>query len=66
MERKFKRIITDLQWYIGSLLNNWSEQAGEPNLINVICESRKWKPMETGEEITVHFDFKEYKIVRIK
>jgi hypothetical protein len=49
---------------MSSLISNWEDEEIEPNMIDVICDSRKWKPIEKDGFICVHYGDKCYEVRR--
>lgn len=54
----------DMPWYVRTLRIFWGER--EPNMCDVIAFTRGWRPLVKGEQMTVHYDDKEYVITRKK
>ena len=53
-----------IPWYVQAMRRYWGEV--EPNFCDVIASTRGWLPLKRGEEMTIHYDGKEYVITRKK
>lgn len=63
MSSRFQELdAVTIDWYL-SQMNHFTED-GWVNLCDVIAASRGWKPLEVGEDMTVHYGGKRYKITR--
>ncbi len=54
----------DIAWYVDSIHRFWEHL--EPNFCDLIAATRGWLPLKRGEQMTIHYDGKEYLITRKK
>lgn len=48
------------------VINNWSHEAEEPHLMNILCEIKHWSPFSCGECAEIQYGDEVYYIERKK
>jgi len=61
MTEKYQKMLEAIS---DAAIEGMLSKEGEPNMVDIIAQSRGWLPLVLGEKMTVHYGGKEYEIKR--